>query len=62
VLSHHPLGGGFLAVPGLEELLGQSPQNLGIRGGVNGSTHALQLELLPEGEGEGFCHGGTSNN
>jgi hypothetical protein len=41
-------------MPGFKELFGQATQHLRIGGGVYGSTHALQLELLPEGEGEGF--------
>jgi len=30
MLTHHPLGGGFLAVPGLEQLLGQALESLDI--------------------------------
>jgi hypothetical protein len=43
-------------VPGLKQLLGQAPQHLGIGGGINGPTHALQFELLAKAEGEGLGH------
>ena len=57
LLAHHPLGGSFLALPGLQELLGNSLEGLQISGGLDGSAHALQLKLLTEAEGEGFRHG-----
>ena len=57
MLAHHPLGGGFLAVPGLKELFGEALEGLDVDSGVDGATHALHLEFLTEGEGEGFGHG-----
>jgi hypothetical protein len=57
LLSHHPLGGGFLAVPGLKELFGEALESLDVDSGVDGATHALHLEFLAKGEGEGFGHG-----
>jgi hypothetical protein len=58
LLAHHPLGGGFLAVPGQEQFLGQSLQGLQVAGGLDGPVHALQLKLLAEAEGKRFGHGG----
>ena len=58
LLTHDPLGGGFLAVPGLEQLLGQALEGLKIGRGVDQPGHAFQLELLAKGEGKRFGHGG----
>ena len=44
-------------MPGLEELLGQAPQRLGIGRGIDGPVHPLKLEFLAEAEGERFGHG-----
>ena len=57
LLTHDPLGGGFLAVPGLQQLLGKALEGLKIGRGVDHPGHALQLELLAKGEGERFGHG-----
>jgi len=46
VLTHHPLGGGFLAVPGLEELFGEALEGLYVDRRVDGTTHALHFEFL----------------
>ncbi len=63
LLTHDPLGGGFLALPGLEELLGQAAQRLGVARGIDGPVHALKFEFLAKAEGERFGHdelrGGT---
>ena len=56
MLTHHPLGGGFLAVPGLEELFGEALEGLYVDRRVDGTTHALHFEFLTQGEGEGFGH------
>ena len=45
-------------MPGLQELLGQASQGLGITGGVDGPGHALEFELLAEAEGDGVGHDG----
>ena len=56
LLTHHPLGCGLLALPGLKELLRQTLQGLGINSGINGPAHALELEFLTEAESEWFRH------
>ena len=48
LLAHHPLGGCLLAVPGLQQLLGNALQGLGVGGGLDGPAHAFQLKLLAE--------------
>lgn len=56
LLTHHPLGGCLLALPGLKELLRQTLQGLGINRGIDGPAHALELEFLTEAESEWFRH------
>lgn len=56
LLPHHPLGRGLLAVPGLQQLLGEPLQGQGVLGLVNGAAHALQLKLLAKAEAEGLGH------
>jgi hypothetical protein len=46
LLRHHPVGGRLLRVPGLEQLLGQPAQLLGISGCINGAIESLNLKLL----------------
>lgn len=48
LLAHHPLSCGFLAMPGLQQLLGDSLQGLQVCRGVDGAAHALELEFLAE--------------
>jgi len=38
LLANHPVGGSFLGVPGLQELLGEEAQFGGIGGGVDGAA------------------------
>jgi hypothetical protein len=38
LLANQPVGGGFLGVPGLQELLGEQAQLGGIGGGVDGAA------------------------
>jgi hypothetical protein len=56
LLTQHPLGGGFLAMPGLEELLGEALEGVDVDSRVDGTTHPLHFEFLTEREGEGFGH------
>ena len=45
-LAYHPVGGGFLGLPGLKKLFGQLPQLGGIAGGIQSPIELLQLEVL----------------
>ena len=56
LLTHHPLGCSFLAVPGLKQLLGQALEGLGVASGIDGSAHPFHFELLTETQSEGFRH------
>jgi hypothetical protein len=48
VLVDHPVGGGLLGVPGLEELFGELAQLFGIRRAINDSVEPLDLKSLPK--------------
>jgi len=57
LLAHHPLRGGLLALPGLQQLLGKAPQGRQISGFIDRPAHALELELLTKAEAQGVAHG-----
>ncbi|MFM7455496.1 MAG: hypothetical protein ACKO2W_02780 [Vulcanococcus sp.] len=46
VLVNHPVGGGLLGVPGLEELFGEVAQLFGIFGTINHPVKPLNLKSL----------------
>lgn len=60
LLAHDPIGGCFLGVPGLKQLLGNAAQGVRIGGGINRSAETLDLKLLPNGERDWHGHDNDS--
>lgn len=48
LLANHPIGGSFLGLPGLQELLGNGLEGLWVGSGINRTTEAFNLKLLAD--------------
>ena len=48
VVVQYPIRCGPLALPGMQQLLGNSLQLLTVGGGIDGAIHSLQVELLSD--------------
>ena len=57
LLAQQPAGGCPLALPGLQQLLGNTAHGAGIHFGVDGAIHPFQLKALAKAEGGGGIHG-----
>ena len=56
LLAHGPGGGGLLGVPGLQQLLGDAAQGLGIGSAIDGAAETLDLETLAHTELDRLTH------